>query len=467
MNKLLIALTFFVAIASSSTSVLAGSAQLLLDARTGEILASENPDALNHPASLTKMMTIYLTFDAIRRGKLSWDSPVPFSKYAASRPPTKLRVKPGDEITVKEAVLGMIVQSANDAAAAMAEKLGGTEERFAAMMTAKARSLGMSKTVFVNASGLPDDRQITTARDMSTLGIALMRDFPKEYGLFATKSFAFRGRTINGHNNLMYRYKGMDGIKTGYTNASGYNLVSAVSDGDRRVVGVVMGGRSAASRDRLMEKLIAANIRKASGGSQLLASRSGGSGSAPAATVEVARLDSQASVPVPAPRAGQDAVAAVIGMANGATPVPASRYGSAYAESTEVASAALASDVPMITPKAPLSASMVPTTKSKAGSGNAAGQGQMQAQTKPLGKWQIQIAAATSAEAAMDLLSDARTKVGGVLTTLDTYTEAVTRNGTTFYRARFTGFESKDEARTACEKLVKNRYDCVLMPARG
>ncbi|MBW8317965.1 MAG: serine hydrolase, partial [Rhizobium sp.] len=195
MQKLLIALSFLLTVASFSTTASAGSAQLLLDARTGEVLASENPDSLNHPASLTKMMTLYMTFEAIRRGELSWDSRVPFSKYAASRPPTKLRVKAGDSITVKEAVLGLIVQSANDAAAALAEKLGGSESAFAAEMTRKARALGMAKTTFVNASGLPDARQITTARDMSTLGVVLLRDFPEEYKLFNTKSFAFRGRT--------------------------------------------------------------------------------------------------------------------------------------------------------------------------------------------------------------------------------------------------------------------------------
>lgn len=438
MNKLLIALTFLVAIASSSTSASAGSAQLLLDARTGEVLASENPDSLNHPASLTKMMTLYMTFEAIRRGELSWDSRVPFSKYAASRPPTKLRVKAGDAITVKEAVLGMIVQSANDAAAAMAEKLGGTESQFAAMMTAKARSLGMSKTTFVNASGLPDDRQITTARDMSTLGIALLRDFPQEYKLFNTKSFAFRGRTINGHNNLMYRYKGMDGIKTGYTNASGFNLVSAVRDGDRRVIGVVMGGRSAASRDKVMEKLIAGNIAKASRGSKLLASNSTRVG------MDLARLGDD--VPVPAPR--QDAVAAVIGLAN-ATPVAASMLGTAYAKPVEMASAEVSSDVAALTPEAE-----IPLAAPKAAA-------------QKVGGWQIQIAAAASAKAAMDLLADAKAKIGGPLNNRDTYTEAVTRDGSTFYRARFTGFASKTEARSACDQLVKNRYDCVLMPARG
>ncbi len=438
MKKLLIALSFFLAIASFSTNASAGSAQLLLDARTGDVLASENPDSLNHPASLTKMMTLYMTFEAIRRGELSWDSKVPFSKYAASRPPTKLRVKAGDAITVKEAVLGMIVQSANDAAAAMAEKLGGSESQFAEMMTRKARSLGMARTVFVNASGLPDDRQITTARDMSTLGIALLRDFPQEYKLFNTKSFVFRGRTINGHNNLMYRYKGMDGIKTGYTNASGFNLVSAVKDGNRRVIGVVMGGRSAASRDKIMEKLIAGNIAKASGGTQLLASNSTRVG------MDIARLGD--NIPVPAPR--QDAVAAVIGLASG-TPVAASTVGTAYAEPVEMAAAAVSSDVAALTPEAE-----IPQVQPATAGTNAGG-------------WQIQIAAASSAKLAMDLLADAKAKIGGALANRDTYTEAVTRDGSTFYRARFTGFASKTEARSACEQLVKNRYDCVLMPARG
>lgn len=443
MQKLLITLSFLLTVASFSTTASAGSAQLLLDARTGEVLASENPDSLNHPASLTKMMTLYMTFEAIRRGELSWDSRVPFSKYAASRPPTKLRVKAGDAITVKEAVLGLIVQSANDAAAALAEKLGGSESAFAAEMTRKARALGMAKTTFVNASGLPDARQITTARDMSTLGIALLRDFPEEYKLFNTKSFAFRGRTINGHNNLMYRYKGMDGIKTGYTNASGFNLVSAVRDGNRRVIGVVMGGRSAASRDKIMEKLIAGNIARASGGTQLLASNSTRVG------MDLARLGD--NVPVPAPR--QDAVAAVIGLAS-ASPVAASTLGTAYAQPVEVApvevaAADVAGDVAPLNPQAEL-----PLAQPAAATAKVRG-------------WQIQIAAASSAELAMDLLADAKAKIGGALADRDTYTEAVTRDGSTFYRARFTGFASKTEARSACDQLVKNRYDCVLMPARG
>lgn len=428
MNKLLVALSFFVVIGCFTSSANAGSAQFLLDARTGKVLASENGDMLNHPASLTKMMTVYMTFEAIRRGELSWDSPVPFSKYASSRPPTKLRVKAGDAITVREAVLGMIVQSANDAAVAMAEKLGGSEPDFAEMMTRKARSLGMPNTVFVNASGLPDDRQITTARDMSTLGLALMRDFPREYKLFSTRSFAFRGRTINGHNNLMYRYKGMDGIKTGYTNASGYNLVSAVVDGNRRVIGVVMGGRSAAGRDKLMASLIDGNIRKASGGSTLVASNGPGA--------VIARLGNEVPVPVVAP--DHDAVAELI---SDAAPLPESRYGTAFAD-TGNASGAVAAVESMATPK--------PALPVRGG-----------------GKWQIQIAAAVSAEAAMGLLADAKAKIGEPLANRNAYAERVSRNGNTFYRARFGGFDSKVDARRACEKLVENRYDCVLMPANG
>jgi serine-type D-Ala-D-Ala carboxypeptidase (penicillin-binding protein 5/6) len=454
MKKLLIAFSFCVAILSLSTSAEAGSAQFLLDARTGEVLASENPDELNHPASLTKMMTIYMVLDAIHAGKLSWDSPVPFSKYASARPPTKLRVKPGDSITVKEAVLAMIVLSANDVATAVGEKLGGSEEGFAALMTRKARSLGMLNTTFFNASGLPNDQQFTTARDMSTLGVALMRDFPRDYELFATKSFAFRGRTINGHNNLMYRYKGMDGIKTGYTNASGFNLVSAVENKGRRVIGVVMGGRTAASRDKLMEKLIDANIKKASTGTQLVASHTTG------VQMDLARMGGD--VPVPASR--QSAMAAVQGMA-GATGVGTSDVAAAYAEGDLApAEQPLTATIPRVTPRANVGV----TANANAGA-PVAGQGAQQASTLSAGerKWQIQIAAATSAQAAMELLSDARDKVGAPLKNLDTYTEMVTRNGTTFYRARFTGFETKDEARTVCDKLVRERYDCVLMPARG
>lgn len=254
-----IAVLFFGAV-----QAMAGNASLVVDARTGRVLSAENPDTLHHPASLTKMMTLYMTFEALHRGQIAWKTPVPVSATAARKPPTKLGVKAGGTITVEEAVYGMIVRSANDAAAAMAERLGGSEEGFARMMNAKARQLGMNRTFFVNASGLPASEQVTTARDMARLAVALMRHYPREYRLFSVQSFAFRGRVIRGHNNLMYRYQGMDGIKTGYTRASGYNLVSAVNDRNRRLIGVVLGGRSARSRDEKMAALLDQHLGRVS-----------------------------------------------------------------------------------------------------------------------------------------------------------------------------------------------------------
>lgn len=441
MSKFLVLLSFCVTLLSLSTTAQAGSAQLLLDARTGEVLASENPDELNHPASLTKMMSVYMVLDAIKSGNLTWDSKVPFSKYASARPPTKLRVKEGDEITVKEAVLAMIVLSANDVAAAVGEKLGGTERNFGNMMTRKARELGMVNTTFYNASGLPHPDQFTTARDMSTLGVALIRDFPKDYALFSTKSFEFRGRTIHGHNNLMYRYKGMDGIKTGYTNASGFNLVSAVEHGGRRVIGVVLGGRTAASRDKIMEKLIDAHIGKATAGEELMVSRD------IKQNVDVARISGQSSED----GSSEDALSALQKLA-GITAPDQPKSAAAYAPARQNIKAAEPRAQEPLQVQSPVAAAAAPTPVT---------------QVAIMDKWQVQIAASDSAQGAMKILNEAREKIGAPLENLDTYTEAMTSNGVTFYRARFTGFETKDKARAICEHLVRQRYDCVLMPARG
>ena len=234
----------------------AGSASIVVDAGTGQVLSGSNPDALTYPASLTKMMTLYLAFEALQGGRLRWDQQLPVSAEAAARVPTKLGVAPGQTISVQDCVLGMIVLSANDAATVMAEALGGTEAGFALLMTAKARALGMTRTTFSNASGLTDPRQVTTARDMSRLATALYRDFPRLYTLFSTHRFVFRGRTITGHNRLMYGYAGMDGLKTGFTRASGYNIATSAVRNGRRLFGVVMGGPTAAARDRTMAQLL-------------------------------------------------------------------------------------------------------------------------------------------------------------------------------------------------------------------
>ena len=234
----------------------AGYAAIVIDPATGEVLNAVNADEQNYPASLTKMMTLYLTFQALQNGKLKVDQDLPVSSWAASRAPTKLGLRNGQTISVNDCILGMVTKSANDAASVIAESLGGSEGHFADMMTAQAALLGMSATHFANASGLPDPNNVSTARDMAKLAIALYRDFPQYAHYFATQEFVFRGQLIRGHNNLMDRYPGMDGLKTGFTDASGFNLAStAVRDG-RRLFAVVLGGRSASARDNLMARLL-------------------------------------------------------------------------------------------------------------------------------------------------------------------------------------------------------------------
>jgi serine-type D-Ala-D-Ala carboxypeptidase (penicillin-binding protein 5/6) len=249
-------LVFWALFLPATGHALAGQAQFLVDAATGTIVSAENADSLNRPASLTKMMTLYLTFEALGRGKLRWEDKVPVSARAAATVPYKLGVAAGGSITVREAVMGMIVLSANDAAIAMGERLGGTEDGFARMMTQKARQLRMTNTTFRNATGLTADGQLTTARDMAMLGMALIQHFPQQFSLFSTRSTSFRGKPLKGHNYVLDLYPGADGIKTGYTSASGYNVVTSVQQGGRRYVGVVMGYPSAKARDQQMVSLL-------------------------------------------------------------------------------------------------------------------------------------------------------------------------------------------------------------------
>jgi D-alanyl-D-alanine carboxypeptidase len=244
------------------TAAAGKNASIVIDAETGRVVEEHNADALNYPASLTKMMTLYLTFEALEAGKLRLDQKIPISVRAANRAPSKLGLQPGDAITVREAILALVTKSANDVATALAEALGGgSESVFAEKMTQKARRLGMSNTVFRNASGLPDPAQHTTARDLAALALALYRDFPDQYRYFGTREFHFRGTVIPTHNHLMKAFEGMDGIKTGFTNASGFNLAASAVRDNRRLVAVVMGGASARARDRHMAELLNAGFR--------------------------------------------------------------------------------------------------------------------------------------------------------------------------------------------------------------
>jgi D-alanyl-D-alanine carboxypeptidase len=249
---------------SNNPAQAAPYADIVVDANSGAVLHATNPDARRHPASLTKIMTLYLLFEQLEAGKLKLDSALKVSAEASGQTPTKLGLKPGTTLNVEDAIKGMVTRSANDAAVVVAEAIAGSESEFAKVMTRKAQALGMKSTVYKNASGLPDDNQVTTARDQSILGRAVQERFPRYYKYFSIRSFTFRGQAITNHNHLLGKVDGVDGIKTGYINASGFNLVTSVHRGNRYLVAVVMGGSSGASRDARMRELINEKIVQAS-----------------------------------------------------------------------------------------------------------------------------------------------------------------------------------------------------------
>lgn len=242
---------------------------LAVDANTGEILFAKNANATRYPASLTKLMTLYMVFDLLDKDKLSLNDKIRFSKNAASKPRSKLGVQAGDSITVKEAINALIILSANDVAAAVAEHISGSEIEFGKMMTRKAKALKMYKTNFYNPSGLFHPTQKTTASDMIKLGISLKQNFPQYYKYFSKTSFNFRGRDINGHNRITANYPGAEGLKTGYISQSGYNLISSASRNQKTVFAAVLGGKTSRERDLYMEKLLDASFTKANGKTRL------------------------------------------------------------------------------------------------------------------------------------------------------------------------------------------------------
>ncbi|HRP78139.1 MAG TPA: D-alanyl-D-alanine carboxypeptidase family protein [Aquamicrobium sp.] len=236
---------------------------IVVDAGNGRVLFEHAANEPRYPASLTKMMTLYLLFEALDGGRIRIDEQIPVSPYAAARPPSKIGFKRGESIDTRSAILALAVRSANDVATAVAERLAGSEEAFAQAMTARARQLGMRGTVFRNASGLPDDGQRTTARDMAILSMALRSRFPHHYHYFANREFVFGGKVVRGHNGLLGRIPGVDGLKTGYIRASGFNLATSAGRGGRRIVAVVMGGESARARDAHMASLVETYLPRA------------------------------------------------------------------------------------------------------------------------------------------------------------------------------------------------------------
>lgn len=482
-------------------------AAIVIDANTGKTLFAESADAKRFPASLTKMMTLYMVFEAMQAGRINKNTKIPFSKYAASRPPTKIGVPAGQTISVEDAIMALITRSANDASAAIGEYLGGSEPRFAQMMTAKARRLGMRSTTFRNASGLPNPNQQTTARDMAILGIALRQHYPQYYHYFGRSSFQFRGRTINGHNRLLGRIEGVDGIKTGYVNASGYNLVSSVNRDGRRIVAVVMGGRTGAARDATMTRLIQAHLPKAvpsrRGTDALLMARN----NAPAAPVVAAKPSPlPRAIPIPADRSdqpvlvadssnsigsAQDAISAVIAREK---PVPAQQPEMmALAAPTPRPSAPVSSQLVAIpTPKAPIPNVDPVTTASANTAASRMGlapkpvaavrdepiavpqeniRQQQPAQTTVAmaaaadvsGAWAIQIGSLPSENQAQEMLNKAAQQAGSTLRATSPMTETFNKGNNTFYRARFVGFETKTAAWDACAALKKKNFNCYAI----
>ena len=488
--------------ATATSSSGPGYAAIVVDANTGSTMHSSNADAIRHPASLTKIMTLYMLFERLESGKLSLDSQLRVSEHAADQSPTKLGLREGGTITVEEAIKGMVTRSANDAAVVVAENLAGSEEEFARQMTRKARALGMSNTVYRNASGLPDSAQVTTARDQATLGRAIQERFPHYYKYFSTRSFTFRGQSIANHNRLLGRVEGVDGIKTGYIRASGFNLVTSVRRNGRHVVAVVLGGASAGARDSRMRQLLAQHVDSASTRrtAPMIAEAPARDTTQPRATAARAEatnrfeMASAAAMPVReaprgfAPTAGSDepirpvtvrTVSVKPGAIKGAkaattTPAPqpeAHAPATVRAETPPPAPAragvlgvlptrtASVIDTPPAPP--PVQAATAPVREAAAVQ-EAAAPAVPSSRPQTRSGWVIQVGAYPAEAEAQQRIALAKSKASRLLASASPFTEPVQRGDTTLYRARFAGLD-KDQAEAACKFLKRNDVDCLAI----
>lgn len=452
-------------LAASASGALAKNekyAGFVIDANNGNVLYEDRADAPRYPASLTKMMTLYMLFDALRSNRVELDTKMKVSSYAAARPPSKLGLKPGSYLTVEEGIYSLVTKSANDAATVIGEHLAGTETRFAQAMTRQAHKLGMSNTTFKNAHGLPDREQKTTARDMAKLGLALREHFPEYYDYFSTRSYSFRGRRLGNHNRVLGRVKGADGIKTGYINASGFNLVTSVQRDGKSIVAVVMGGRSGRSRDDHMVDLISRTLPKAS------VRDSGPLIAAAKPTAYSYGVPKTPPIPEPRPMA-PTSIDERIAMAYGsdaAGAVPMSAESSKIVGLSALA-AALVQERPMSNLAIP-AASAGYGNSQKTAALDRSMTGSLAAvrsagQAAPTSSWVVQIAATPEEREAMSMLNAAKSKVGRPLAAAEPYTQSISSNGQTLYRARFAGFDNKDEAWAACAALKRSDYNCYAV----
>ncbi|KQZ00665.1 hypothetical protein ASD45_07215 [Pseudolabrys sp. Root1462] len=469
------------------------TASIVIDGNSGKVLQASNADAPRHPASLTKMMTLYLLFERLDSGKVKLNSEMPVSAHAAAQAPSKMGLKPGETIQVESAIKSIVTKSANDVAVVIGEYLGGDEPSFARMMTAKARMLGMTQTTYRNASGLPNDEQVTTARDQALLGRALQDRFPNYFGYFSTRSFVFHGRTVRGHNRLLGSVDGVDGIKTGYIRASGFNIVTSVNRDNRHIVAVVFGGRTARARDGLVRNLIDDTIKVAS---VRRTAPPVGEGTVVAET----KLPARPPAPAADPREQQTTTATVDAPELGSTdPIKPNAVKTLLVRPGKTQVASLSELPPssrkMMPPAHTASVSLIATVKSdlpppppgaapgvlgvlpaKAeGSTRVASAGATvpvaavstpeppaaQAMKGHTG-WMIQVGAFPEEKAAKERLSAAQTKAKQQLGEAAPFTEKVAKGERSLYRARFAGLD-KPQAEAACKHLKQSEIPCMLI----
>ena len=474
---LLLATSFLVAVADPAEARRRGHARkavsgynppyaaMVVDVKSGRTLHAVNEDALRHPASITKVMTLYMLFEQLEKGRYELDSPLTISANAAAQAPSKLGLRPGSTISVEDAIKALVTKSANDIACAIGENIAGSEPRFAEMMTRKAKALGMSRTHYANASGLPDPDQITTAHDLTILARAIQDRFPRYYRYFQTRSFAFRGRVIGNHNHLLGNVEGVDGIKTGYTRDSGFNLMTAAKLGDRQIVAIVLGGKSGASRDRIMADLVRANLPRAYAGARQ---------TAPVVEVAergrpavIAEAGSRTRTEVASADDDDDAVQTTSSTSPApldirpATTTPGMRRGTLQAlpaAAQAYAGPANQAPFPSANGKSTARLPAVEGVASRAEGPPKDARSESAKSVTPT-PWVIQLGAMDDEDKAKSILADARSRTG-VLSKAAPYTVRVTHGGATLYRARFSGFAEQSAAQDACTALKKNGFNC-------
>jgi D-alanyl-D-alanine carboxypeptidase len=443
--------TIFLCLQLVAHPALAIDASIVIDANTDTVISQDNPDRLLHPASMSKLMTLYLAFEALESGRISLQRTFPVSAHAESMSPTKLNLIAGQKISVEDLILSMVTLSANDSAVVLAEGLGGSEDRFAQLMTRKAHQLGMVNSNFRNSNGLPDPAQISTARDMAILCRALIRKFPQYYHYFSVREFTYNGIEHANHNHLMSRYEGMDGLKTGLTNASGFNLAASAVRGGRRLIGVVFGGTSAVQRDDYMASLLDSGFAKTSNVAMTTAVPPPVPGHKPSelmnsgSPVAVAQLP-----PAPAPRPIKEVAPAPEAGDNGITlNAPRPKTIAELAAATGQGDVEVPSDAK---PAAKSKASgervaMLVTPKSQREKARKAPAEVTEA------RWSIQVGAYASREATEAAIKQAIKKAPSILKNAKVVVAALKQKHGTVYRGRLVGLEA-DDARKACHLLA-------------